>query len=364
MKNYLLKLSAVTALHVGSGVKYSKKEYIYDESKRRVTLIDMGKVMGWLVRQNDPALIDAFETFMFSRQDNDLKAFLQRMRIPEQKIKEAEIYSLSSGDAFVGGGNKRDLCAFSRDERGRPYIPGSSLKGALRTALLVQALLDGEGYRGAIDVHDKKAAKKTAENIETALLHRFKRSERAEDPRNSLMSCLSVSDSAPLPQEAIILAGKDDIFTDGKKNSLPIVRECAAPGTEIRFRISISPAAKGSLSIEEIKRAVNSFGNYYQRTYLDKYPQKLTEDLRGCILLGGGCGYYAKNILYPAHGKDRESALRDAVNIMKTNFARHRHERDLGLGISPRALKCAQAGGRMRQMGICRVEIVEIEETK
>ncbi len=361
MKNYLLKLSAVTALHVGSGVKYSKKEYIYDERERRVTLIDMKKVMGWLVRQNNPALIDAFESFMLSRQDNDLRAFLQRIRVPEQKIKEARIYSLSSGDAFVGGGNKRDLCAFSRDERGRPYIPGSSLKGALRTALLVRALLDGEGYRGTIDVRDRRAAKKTTEEIETALLHRLKRSGRAGDPRNSLMSCLSVSDSAPFSPEAIILAGKDDIFTDGEKNSLPLVRECAAPGTEISFRISISPDAEGLLSIEQIKRAVNSFGDYYQETYLNKYPQKLREDLRGCIFLGGGCGYYAKNILYPAHGKDRESALRDAVNIMKTNFAKHRHEKDYGLGISPRALKCTYAGGSTRQMGICRIEI---EETK
>lgn len=355
MKSYKIKLTAVTPLHVGSGIKYSKKEYIYDERGRRVTLIDMNKVMGWIVRQNR---VDDFEAFMLSKSDNSLRNFLQRIGMPEQNVKEAAIYSLSSGDAFVRNSNKRDLCAFSRDERGRPYIPGSSLKGALRGALLVSALLDSGG--GAIDTRDKRSAKKSAEEIETKLLHTLRRDERKKsDPRNSVMSCLSISDSLPFSQESIILAGKNDIFTDGEENPLPLVRECAAPGTEIYFSMSISSEAEGRLSADRIKNAINSFGDYYQDTYLDKYPKSLGEDLRGCIFLGGGCGYYAKNILYPARGRDSEKALPDAVSVMKMNFSKHRHEKDYALGISPRALKCAYAAGRLRQMGLCRVEIEE-----
>ena len=158
MKHYTLKLTAVTPFHVGSGVKYSKKEYYVDTKTQTVTLMDMNKVMGWIAEQGREAMIGAFESFMMSRYDNDIKDFLtRRIRMPEAVQKKCVLYSFSCGGAFSRDKNKRDLSAFMRDAEGRPYVPGSSLKGALRTVLLVKMLREGK-LRGGIDTSDLKRA--------------------------------------------------------------------------------------------------------------------------------------------------------------------------------------------------------------
>ena len=148
MKHYTLKLTAVTPFHVGSDVKYSKKEYHVDTETQTVTLMDMNRVMGWIAEQGREALIGAFESFMMSRNDNDIRDFLtRRIRMPETVQKDCVLYSFRCGGAFSSDTNKRDLSAFMRDAEGRPYVPGSSLKGALRTALLYQMIAKEEPQR-------------------------------------------------------------------------------------------------------------------------------------------------------------------------------------------------------------------------
>lgn len=47
-----------------------------------------------------------------------------------------EQYSLEAGDAFENE-RPKEIQAFVKDAYGKPYIPGSSIKGMLRTALIV-----------------------------------------------------------------------------------------------------------------------------------------------------------------------------------------------------------------------------------
>lgn len=356
MKHYTLKLTAVTPFHVGSGVKYSKKEYYVDTKTQTVTLMDMNRVMGWIAEQEREDLVVAFESFMMSRDDNDIRDFLtRRIRMPEAVQKKCVLYSFSCGGAFSRDKNKRDLSAFMRDTEGRPYVPGSSLKGALRTVLLVKMLREGK-LRGGIDTSDLKRA---ADSAEVSLLNRLDKVRPQYNALNSIMSGFSVSDSLPFGNDEIIPAMKIDLSTCGEEVPIPTMRECARPGTELCFSLTISEKTERFIGVSYLKEAIDEFGEYYSECYLSKYKQYPKENLDGCIFLGGGSGYYAKNIIYPMFADDRQKALEAVASFMQWKFREHRHDKDIKLGVSPHMLKCTYADGRLRQLGLCRVAIEE-----
>ena len=356
MKHYTLKLTAVTPFHVGSGVKYSKKEYYVDERAHTVTLMNMNGIMGWIAAQGRDELIEAFESFMMSRNYNDIKDFLtRRMRMPEAVQKACVLYSFRCGEAFSRDKHKRDLSAFMRDAKGRPYVPGSSFKGALRTVLLVKMLRDGK-LRGGTNTSDLKRA---ADGAEIALINRLDKVRQQYNALNSIMSGFSVSDSLPFGNDEIIPAIKIDVSTDGAEHELPLMRECARPGTELCFSLTISEEAERFTGVSYLKKAIDEFGDYYSECYLSKYQKKFAENLDGCIFLGGGSGYYAKNIIYPMFADGRQKALETVASFMQWKFKEHGHDKDIRLGVSPHMLKCTRAGGRLCQLGLCRVKIEE-----
>lgn len=362
MKHYTLKLTVVTPFHVGSGVKYSKKEYYVDTKTQTVTLMDMNKVMGWIAEQGREDLVVAFESFMMSRDDNDIRDFLtRRIHMPEAVQKKCVLYSFSCSGAFSRDKNKRDISAFMRDAEGRPYVPGSSFKGALRTVLLVKMLRDGK-LRGGTNTSDLKRA---ADGAEIALINRLDKVRQQYNALNSIMSGFSVSDSLPFGNDEIIPAIKIDVSSDGAEHELPLMRECARPGTELCFSLTISEETERFIGVSYLKKAIDEFGDYYSECYLSKYPQEFAENMDGCIFLGGGSGYYAKNIIYPMFADDRRKALEAVASFMEEQFKKqnhkqnHKHNKDIKLGVSPRMLKCTYVGGRLRQLGLCRVEIEE-----
>ena len=166
---------------------------------------------------------------------------------------------------------------------------------------------------------------------------------------NSIMSGFSGSDSLPYDKDKIMIAPKIDVNTDGKEGRILLLRECAVPGTELLFSLTLSDEAERFIDVESLKQAITEFGDYYTNCYLSKYPKSLHENLDGCIFLGGGSGYYAKNIIYPLFAGDRQRALKAVSDFMSKN-------KDVRFGISPHMLKCTYVDGRLRQIGVCRVE--------
>ncbi len=354
MRHYTLKLTAVTPFHIGSGIEYTKKEYYVDESRRKAILINMDKVMQWITAQKRDAYADAFETFMKENRGGDILDFLtRRLNMPEAERKKCEMYSFDCGGAFSCSTKKRTISAFMRDARGCPYVPGSSLKGALRTVLLVKMLRDEPGR--APDLQNLKIA---ANDAEISLINRLGRISPQKNSLNSIMSGFSVSDSLPFGQEKIIMAPKVDVSTDGAEHVLPLMSECADIGTELYFSLTVSEEAERYAGADYLKKAIEEFSDYYSACYLSKFRVKFSENMDGCIFLGGGSGYFSKNLIYPLAG-DRQKALEAVAAEMRKKFDRHRHDRDAGLGVSPHMLKCTRTDGRLRQIGLCRAEITE-----
>jgi len=258
-----------------------------------------------------------------------------------------------------------------RDSSRQPYIPGSSLKGALRTAILTKMLLDDNnrrerntgsflsairGPQAGSRNYAKKATEQVEENyINTLGLNR----KRPADAVNSIMRGISVSDSLPVrDKDAMILCGKRDLSVSGLVKPLNVVRECLKPDVKVFFDLSLDSSIPSGIDLNYIKEAVRAFGTYYAGNFdrrFKKPADAATEKYQDALILGGGAGFFSKTFAYELLGK--AEGLKFVSNYMKGQFPRHKHEKDLETGISPHRLKYTVYRNQSWHFGVCGVEI-------
>lgn len=144
-------------------------------------------------------MIDRYTQFMLSDQP-DLWAFLTKdCGIPNTELRTLTRYAIEVGDTsdLDRVNCTKDLHTFQRDAHGRAYIPGSSLKGALRTVWLLQAVR-ADRSTGHSLASDDNAAFPEEKYVNQLHLRLQEDGSIASDAVNSLFRGVQVSDSTPI----------------------------------------------------------------------------------------------------------------------------------------------------------------------
>ena len=345
---YTLTLTTQGPLHIGSGQKIPRKEYVFNTRKETVAFLNEQAFFQLLIEHN---LVDLFESFCL-RKGGDLYGFLAKeCGLTWAQIAPAVRYQVSASDALDAEHSLKDIYRFMRDAQGRAYVPGSSVKGALRTALLYQRIAQ-EDNRGRQLVKTGLPEERYFHTL--GLIGR-----RPEDAVNSLLRGVQVSDSEPISDQAMILSLKLDGFIDGGTHAVPVCRECVAPGRAVRFRLTLDQSIlKGRITAESIMEAVSALAAYNVRVIESRFSRPAGFSAptgEGFLYLGGGAGFFGKSLVYPYLGEER--ALDWTVAYLSRAFRNHHHERDRVLGVSPRTLKYGKYRQRLYAVGACKVEI-------
>lgn len=360
---YTLTLTTRGLLHVGNGQTTPRKEYIFNTRKETVSFLKEQAFFDLLICNR---LVEQFEGFCM-RTGGDLYSFLHReCGLNDAQIAPAVHYQVSAGDALDADHTLKDIHRFMRDAQGNAYIPGSSVKGALRTALLYQLIASEEPQCRRTDATkilgmpmDKRSEKKL--NLpEEKYLHVLGLDEKkTANAVNSLMRGIQIADSEPIPDRAMTLSLKQDGFTTGETHSINLCRECVAPGESIRFRLTLDQSIlQGRVTIQSMLEAINAFAAYYRETYTAHFarPVGLSDPgTKNVLHLGGGVGFFAKSLAYPYLGG--EQGLDFVSRYLSRSFRAHHHERDRVLGVSPRTLKYGTYRQRMCAFGACEVSV-------
>lgn len=124
-----MKLETLTSLHIGSGNMLQKdSDFVFGKDAEDypvVGVIDPRKVLTLVGEENIDAWTVAIEN---GRSTNDIV----KQYAPIATITD---YSLHTIDSYLSR-TPQQIKEFIRDGLDRPYIPGSSIKGAIRTAVL------------------------------------------------------------------------------------------------------------------------------------------------------------------------------------------------------------------------------------
>ncbi len=360
LKNYQVKIRTIAPVFIGSGKEIGKKEYLF-LNQRQVGILDTQLFYGYLKKLGKE---QAFEQYLLGNNYMDLKTWLWKQNLKPAAVQPYLKYVLDCGDAILEkGANRLQVLEGIKDAYGKPYIPGSSLKGMFRTVLLGADIIQHpEKFKKEKEDLKRNAAfkkkrsvylKKEIEAIEGATYRVLDREKnKSKVPTNDILQGFQVGDSNPISTEDLVLCQKIDLHVNEIERKLPILRECIKPGTEICFSIAVDTDFC-KITEKTFCDAMELFMVYYKNfmvAFGEPRPEKQT------FFCGGGVGFPSKTVLYPMYGKQEGIRLIQTV-FEKTNVPKvHKHDNDDKYGVSPHTLKCTRYQGKRVQMGLCRIE--------
>lgn len=267
-----LNLRLLTPLHIGDnkGKKLSPYcDYVFSDDGRYLHYLDLEKIEVAVVEKNAlddyVQLIQAMDN---NRSQMDLKRFLtDRLGLDIDWITRSRI-----AQTGLDSKQKQPVMPVVKNA-GRPYLPGSSLKGALRTAMLYDWLVFTKAGKDVIESYRNpinEAAEKYQRHLHNDLLSSNWRQKEErirnlrEEVNNSVKTVfeeealwgqsqaedkapeaqyIRVRDSRPVDVKQLkIYALKRIRIVPGRgKNAIPQVVEAIQPGTELYTDISIRP---------------------------------------------------------------------------------------------------------------------------
>ena len=217
-KTYRLKITVLTPLHIGNG-REMMKDYDYAVHGGRT----------WRINEN--ALLDSQNV-----EDPRVAEMLARVK-PAQLLKPQDFTESSPYFRYILKGTPKSSAEGAvlreqlKDAFDHPYLPGTTVKGALRTALGWH-LWEKKGLRpevGRLGGSPKFAASG------------YERDLFGKNPNNDLLRALHVADSAPLDAAALMLVNVRVLTQRGKPGS-PVEVEAIRRETVIESELKLDMA--------------------------------------------------------------------------------------------------------------------------
>lgn len=364
LKVYDAELTAEGPVFIGNGKKIGKKEYAFSPWKKQISVLDPSKLSDLLSKKN---LISKYGAFMLGSSREDVGKWLINNQVSEEEYMPCVRYHLDCQDAVIDTNSKLTVLEFVKDAYGLPYVPGSSIKGMLRTVLLAYDIRKhSQKYKELKENIEtnirsnrgkrRNICKRESGEIESCCFRTLERpGTRKHDAVNDQMAGIIVSDSEPLSVDDLVLCQRVELHTDGKERKLNMLREMLRPGTKIRFQVTID-ASICDMTEKDINQAVSYFGKNYFECFLQKYPG-MDAPSEQSVWLGGGAGFVTKTEVYPLFGTNPGVELTARIFKAVGVPDKHGHGKDKGLGVSPHICKVADYHGTRHPVGQCRLRL-------
>ena len=216
-----MKLSIVSPVHIGNGRELTVVDFV-PLNERLIAVLDLERLVEKLMQIN-------------AEVDEVLEVLRNPEMLPDEYIWKHVLdkYGVNVEDVrrytlpVVGRpGNRSMRIREFIKVRGKPYIPGSSVKGAIRTAVFCHVAREHyEELSGLLDTLAKRGAKKTKadDRLEAEVFgyreqYRNGRKFKVYEPKNDPMRALIVRDSKPFGLKHLRLYS---VSTVGGKKDIP-----------------------------------------------------------------------------------------------------------------------------------------------
>ena len=377
---YKMKLEVLTPLHIGGAdykSKLDKKEYIFDKDKKTLTLIDNEKFIAFLIKKN------LFEKYIAYIENNvNAKVMVQNRNINLLNFLKANNIDKDIQDfrkkapikLDMNIENMNDIKLMLRDVQGKPYIPGTSIKGALINLLLVDYIIknrekfskekriilseckktnDDRSIRGL-----KNDIKKIVNQIEKSIIYSDNKSlEKSKKFGISVSDSYSYSNTRTnfyqdIDEKRTNKSGED------KSRPMPVAREYIIANSIFDFDITldIDLLEESKLKIKNIDDLIDSIENAmsYLIDVLEDKNSPRTENL----VLGANTGFLQKTIVY-ALFEDEKERLEVVKKLLHKNqknvIGNHLNDK-----FAPRVLNRIKINNKNLLAGL--VKIMKVEE--
>ena len=405
---YKMNLEVLTPLHIG-GAEYksniTKKEYLFEEGnegKKILRIVDAQKFIDYLVKNN---LFDKYislinknvnESVDEHKRNLSLEKILKELRISIDDLKnnfQKKFYIINDKKFQI----KNDIKLMIRDILGKPYIPGSSIKGALVNFLLVDYIIkhrnEFEKEKKLILDQAKKVSNKNQANsfrnnimenivniIEDYILYSKNKEYSVKKRMNYKINKeeeyifykgnsgkklgISISDSYSYTDTKTNFYQDYDekIRKKLQSDAMPLNREYIMENSKFNFDIilDIELLKKSKLEIKNINDLIKAIEN--ATTYLIDYVlEDRTSSKTENLILGANTGFHQKTIIF-ALFEDKEDLTEVVKKILHKSDGISNKEKvnnHLKDKFSPRVLNRIKINGKNKLAGLVKISKVE-----
>ncbi len=398
-----LCLHVITPINIADGITLGDKDYLYDAKTQKAYFLNLQL---WHKFIYSHGLLPRYEAFL-QRNGKILLEWLRENGYDIADVQECIIAEVQAkvdlradngqqGGAWRNGGAQargnvrtgsskqklNDVNRHIQQPDGSLYIPGSSIKGAFRTAILYALLQKRPDVKAKYwrqvqqllsksDLKVKKDFGRLTDAMEAELLHTLQLPDKDTYVKSNNAVCsalrgLQVSDTFTGKNvKAGILQKLDvgfNIKAGGriKEQPLPIYRECILPGAELAFDIKIDKAYMQTIdmaSIDDLLATLRSFNiavmDLLEDAFKGHYPNAFVNVAGANAFIGAGTGFLSKTLLAML-APNREAAKETIRELLDKSFKQHKHMQ-YDKVISPRMLKCTSYNGQIMLMGLAEV---------
>jgi CRISPR-associated protein Csm5 len=304
-------LEVKSPLYIGSGGTYSEAEYIVKDQE--VWRIEINVLFPQFSQFQQRELIDSLENPNFKLAD-----FLQCNHTP---LDRAILYKVR----YQGASPSNEIYEFIKTKR-RPYLPGSSLKGAIRTAVLY-ALLGNRELEELGRILNDRNKRRLKRDVKQLLDRTFSRQSR-KTANYDLLKFLQISDTAPLANLKIYSVKSLEVtetrtfgWYGRGKAPLELFQECMDVGAKCsgEFHLTYDSERHRSLNLQDraqfleesrLLEAIHTFSQdliqyelgfaaKYHIPFLTRFYEQLAREnspKTPLLKLGGGAGFLATTV--------------------------------------------------------------------
>jgi len=322
-----VELETITPVHIGSGEEYINNIEVIDNK-----VLNINKLMRCFYK-NKKKLSELSEAI----ENKSLSDFIkQNIR----DIPDDVFYKFDNPELGINNNIKKHI----RTGTGEVYIPGSSIKGAIRTSIIKYLSKENDGFiKKKLDVIEKQynINPKYADNsIVKRLL--------GNDPQKNFMRIIQISDTNKIDKVTI---EKVQVINSTRMKSKLIFYEMIPAGVKTRFTFSIdkyldreknkAEIPQNNIKLQSIWELISEISNITLDYHLDYSMDKSEinkayknikknfnnlDDNETLIDLGAGIGWVGTtgNIIEDLINDDLRKKLRLAPNHLKFQFPKTR----------------------------------------
>ena len=376
-----LTLTIVSPTNIGGPEKLTTKDYMYNYDAGEVYLLNNYEWFRFLARHNK---LTEFEVYM---QDEMIRSNGRTMydwaknaigaTQLTKDILGSAIGSIMKSSIYNQGrkNSLNDITPQIRGANGDVYIPGSSIKGVIDSAIISHMLRNNKVFRSnvqrelrkVLDVYKRKNARSLFKDIfkmvNLAILkHIHVLTNNEGKPFKGILASASrgVSVSDAMPMGAIqteVLKKEDSCIDEDGTHAISVHRECILPNQKFSFTVTLDTAMTKEIGITSIDQVLDILQEDFDATHklLASKFKKVSPSVFKALdsanaYIGSNTGFIQKTIIMAAFTDDEKTGIDIISAILDVNFQKAKHD-SKDKFMAPRAIKLVKWNGNYYEMG-------------
>lgn len=376
-----LSLTIVSPTNIGGPEKLTTKDYMYNYDAGEVFLLNNYEWFRFLARHNKLAEFEIYmQNEMVRPNGRTMYDWAKNTIGASQLTKDVlgpAIGSIMKSSIYNEGrkNSLNDITPQIRGANGEVYIPGSSIKGIIDSAIISHMLRNNKAFRSnvqrelrkVLDVYKRKNARSLFKDIfkmvnQAIIMHIHVLTNNEGKPLKGILAStfrgISVSDAMPMSAiQTEVLKKEDSCVDEDGTHEISVHRECILPNQKFFFTLTLDTAITKEIGITSVNQVLEILQEDFDATHelLSSKFKKVSSSIFKALepanaYIGSNTGFIQKTIIMAAFIDDEKTGIDIIKAILDVNFQKAKHASKDHF-MAPRAIKLVKWNGHYYEMG-------------